>query len=47
MLGSGKEEKMAQNAEVSDPLHLELFTDVLAKCLGAKVGGPRMPQFVI
>lgn len=29
------------------PLHLNLFTDVLEKCLGAELGGPRMPEPVI
>lgn len=46
MLGSGKE-KMKKSAEVSDPLRLYLFTDVLAKCLEAELGGPRMPELVI
>ena len=26
--------------KIFDPLRLELFTDVWAKCLGAEVGGP-------
>ena len=30
--------------KIFDPLRLELFTDVWAKCLGAEVGGPRMPH---
>lgn len=47
VLSSGKEEKIVRNAEVCDPFHLYLFTDVLAKCLGVELGGPRMPELVI
>lgn len=44
---SSEKEIMVQKAEVCAPLHLYLFTDVLAKCFGAELGGPRMPELAI